>query len=176
MNADAEHRLWSSVAASRGGLKQEESPHPDAHFVRVDPPPPGEGIRACGSPFASSRSQRCAKKSGPRRGPAILNAAPPSTSRVLAGDAVLHPAVLLDPVDAELLRVRTFLALGLLHFVGVAAGGGRGGDADKRCKRKCCDDRGQAHGLLLEGCFSPCVERAGGGEGSRNGTRARLQR
>jgi hypothetical protein len=26
-----------------GDLADEDSPHPDAHFVRVDPPPPGEG-------------------------------------------------------------------------------------------------------------------------------------
>ena len=35
----------SAEGASRGGvaLKRKESPHPDAHYVRVDPAPPGEG-------------------------------------------------------------------------------------------------------------------------------------
>jgi hypothetical protein len=35
----------SKANARRGGVNlfAKASPHPDAHFVRVDPPPPGEG-------------------------------------------------------------------------------------------------------------------------------------
>src|SRR6187401_997804 len=38
------------MRAGVGWLFRQPSPHPDAHYVRVDPPPPGEGWRrVCGT-------------------------------------------------------------------------------------------------------------------------------
>ena len=46
----------SKANASRGGVSlNDSSPHPDAHFVRVDPPPPGEG----GSEYAERAARHC---------------------------------------------------------------------------------------------------------------------
>ena len=52
------------------------SPHPDTRYARVDPPPPGEGVRVCGSlranfRFSSSKSQRCAGPVGRGRVPRV---------------------------------------------------------------------------------------------------------
>ena len=43
---EGEGRRSERSELSRGGVKlccERESPHPDAHCIRVDPPPPGEG-------------------------------------------------------------------------------------------------------------------------------------
>src|SRR5947209_267353 len=80
--------------------------------VTTRPPDPGKAARAG---FRSGRAANSTSREGSGR---------------LAGDAVLHPAVLLDHVDAEIHPVRPLLALGFLGFVGVSLGGRGGIHAD----------------------------------------------
>src|SRR2546423_13953541 len=90
----------------------------------------------------------------PKRNRALRPGSRFAASGRLAGDAVLHPAVLLDQMDTEIHRVRPLLALRLLYFVGVALSGGCGVHSDERYERERGDDRGQlAHNLLLEGAL-----------------------
>jgi hypothetical protein len=58
----------SEANASRGGVTlHEDSPHPDAHFFRVDPPPPGEGNTGAGDthPFWSHTQARITQERPP---------------------------------------------------------------------------------------------------------------
>src|ERR1043166_3757810 len=85
---------------------------------------------------------------------------------VRAGDAVLDPAVAFDPVDAEALGLRLFLALRLLGRIGRPRTGkirrrrGRRGSARERNgggEGKC--DHGGSHVVLSEQAFSPACAR-----------------
>src|SRR5215469_6345282 len=85
-----------------------------------------------------------------------------------AGDAVLDPAVALDPVNAEVVRFRLFLALGFSRRIGrLRAGEICRGGGGRSCARKRNDggegkrDQGRFHLVVLvcEQAFSPAGAR-----------------
>jgi hypothetical protein len=70
------------------------------------------------------------------------------SNRMLACDAILHPAILLDQMDAELHPISLLFALRLFHFVGVALGRWSGSGANASSEHKRGNETGHlAHGV-----------------------------